>query len=203
VNGTTLPQAPEETPVGWHCGIDGHFGVCPVCRQEHGAYINVGRDHWFYCKAHKTKWCAGANLFSGWRDETLNEQERVFDALDFESFDVVKPFHPPDEPTQAQPFTPCRCDPIGAAASMRTGHCDNCGLIVKYENPDGSPFELLCTACDETPSRWTGQPADIASAAAYFLRNGSLSAGRGAVLRVRNGELALGTCRCDFDELPF
>jgi hypothetical protein len=98
MNETSLPLAAEETPLGWHCFTgDGHFGVCPVCRHENGEYINIGRDHWFYCRQHKKRWCAGANLFSGWRDETLNEQERIFDALGFGSFEIVKPFCPPTE----------------------------------------------------------------------------------------------------------
>lgn len=44
------------------------FGTCPVCGR-HDGYLNVGPQHWFYCKRHKTKWLAGSNLFSGWRTE--------------------------------------------------------------------------------------------------------------------------------------
>jgi hypothetical protein len=167
----------DETPA---VGQDGYFGLCPACRRTDG-YINVERAHWFFCKAHKNKWYIGSNLFSAWRDETEEEQRRRFDELDFESFEVVEPLYPPSD-----------------AAKMLTGHCDGCGLIVKFEDP-GLLFELLCTACDATPSRWTGQAADVASAAEYFVRSGLFAAGRGAVLRLRNGGLVLGTCRCGDD----
>ena len=32
-------------------------------------YPNDERDHWFFCDRHKTKWRAGSNLFSSWREE--------------------------------------------------------------------------------------------------------------------------------------
>ncbi len=41
---------------------------CPGCG-NHDGYLNVGPDHWFVCHRHKTRWRAGSNLFSGWRDE--------------------------------------------------------------------------------------------------------------------------------------
>ena len=48
------------------------FGVCPECLQQDG-FVNVGQAHWFFCRAHQAKWCAGWNLFSGWRDETPDD----------------------------------------------------------------------------------------------------------------------------------
>ncbi len=47
---------------------DNHFGGCPHC-DRHDGYLNDGRDHWFFCNRHKTKWLVGSNLFSSWRDE--------------------------------------------------------------------------------------------------------------------------------------
>ncbi len=44
------------------------FGGCPHCGRS-DVYLNDGRDHWFYCDRHKTKWLAGSNLFSSWHDE--------------------------------------------------------------------------------------------------------------------------------------
>ncbi len=44
------------------------FGGCPYCGQNDG-YLNDGRDHWFFCNQHKTKWLVGSNLFSSWREE--------------------------------------------------------------------------------------------------------------------------------------
>jgi hypothetical protein len=46
-----------------------YFGGCPLCGGNDG-YLNVGAAHWFYCQEHATRWCAGANLFSGWRQES-------------------------------------------------------------------------------------------------------------------------------------
>ena len=47
---------------------DEYFGGCPHCRQNDG-YMNIEREHWFFCDRHKTKWLVGANLFSGWLTE--------------------------------------------------------------------------------------------------------------------------------------
>lgn len=54
---------------------DNYFGVCPTCKKYSGC-LNIGRDHWFYCKAHKTKWWIGSNIFSSWRNETEEDHYR-------------------------------------------------------------------------------------------------------------------------------
>ena len=79
-------------------GVDDYFGLCPVCLHTDG-YINIGKDHWFFCKEHKAKWRAGSNLFSAWRDETEDSQRKIFDELDFGSFETVEPVphKPPSE----------------------------------------------------------------------------------------------------------
>jgi hypothetical protein len=48
--------------------IEHYFGACPDCGATNG-YINVGGQHWFVCRPHKTRWWAGYNLFSSWQDE--------------------------------------------------------------------------------------------------------------------------------------
>ena len=53
---------------------DSHFGGCPQCGKS-DCVRNIGRDHWFCCDEHKTKWCVGSNLFSGWREEN----EKIWD----------------------------------------------------------------------------------------------------------------------------
>jgi hypothetical protein len=63
-----------------------YFGGCPECGDTDG-YTNVGRSHWFFCKQHKTTWCAGANLFSDWREETEAEQREQFDAIGLAQFE--------------------------------------------------------------------------------------------------------------------
>ncbi len=47
---------------------DAYFGGCPYCGANDG-HMNVGREHWFVCNRHKTKWRVGSNLFSAWKDE--------------------------------------------------------------------------------------------------------------------------------------
>ena len=78
---------------------DHYFGGCPECGDQDG-YTNVGRSHWIFCIAHRTKWCIGANLFSSWRDETEAEQRLAYDAIGLGSFAEVKPM--PWEPTSEE-----------------------------------------------------------------------------------------------------
>lgn len=72
---------------------DHHFGVCPECHKNDG-FINAGCSHWFYCKEHKTRWRFGSNLFSCWRDETEDEQRRIWDALGFDEFKEIEEYYP-------------------------------------------------------------------------------------------------------------
>ncbi len=51
-----------------HYPADDYFGWCPECGRRDG-YRNIGRAHWFFCDAHRTRWCVGSNLFSSWRYE--------------------------------------------------------------------------------------------------------------------------------------
>ena len=48
---------------------DAYWGLCPSCHRNDG-YLNLGREHWFVCHAHRVMWCIGENLFSSWRHET-------------------------------------------------------------------------------------------------------------------------------------
>jgi hypothetical protein len=75
---------------------DGYFGLCPHCRNNDG-YVNVGRGHWFVCDEHKVMWFIGSNLFSSWKDETEEEQERLFYARGLDDYSHIKPYHPPQE----------------------------------------------------------------------------------------------------------
>jgi len=71
---------------------DGHyFGVCPECGTCDG-YRNIGRNHWFFCAEHKTKWCAGSNLLSSWQQATEAHWE---DSARFlADFKEVEPIYP-------------------------------------------------------------------------------------------------------------
>lgn len=44
------------------------FGWCPDCGKADG-FLNIERDHFSYCDAHRTRWFVGSNLFSCWRHE--------------------------------------------------------------------------------------------------------------------------------------
>jgi hypothetical protein len=54
-----------------------YFGGCPTCGGNDG-YRNLGREHWFFCAEHKVKWYVGSSLFSGWREETVEDRTRIF-----------------------------------------------------------------------------------------------------------------------------
>jgi hypothetical protein len=58
----------------------GLFGDCPE-RGSNDGYLNVIAEHWFHCREHATKWCAGANLFSGWREESEEDWRRNIELL--------------------------------------------------------------------------------------------------------------------------
>src|SRR5262245_22452625 len=67
-----------------------YFGVCPHCHRQYG-YLNVGRNHWFFCDAHQTCWCIGSNLFSSWHDETKDQWEK--NAKKLHGYQIVEPFY--------------------------------------------------------------------------------------------------------------
>jgi hypothetical protein len=66
------------------------FGGCPEpgCGQTDG-YLNAGASHWFVCSQHQTRWCAGTNLFSDWKDESEDQQPQAFALI--EHFREVSP----------------------------------------------------------------------------------------------------------------
>lgn len=80
---------------------DAIFGGCPECGRTNG-YTNMGRDHYFYCKAHKTAWYAGTNLFSSWQDETEEYQRRQWNEIGLPGFREVKPLMPEAADGQTQ-----------------------------------------------------------------------------------------------------
>ena len=68
-----------------------YFGGCPHCGQTDG-YVNIGREHWFVCDRHKTKWHVGSNLFSCWRhedEETWRRNEYLL-----QNYMTVDPIYP-------------------------------------------------------------------------------------------------------------
>lgn len=65
-----------------------YFGGCPKCGRDDG-FLNVGREHWFACFKHKTKWHVGSNLFSSWREQS--EQEWALNAARLAGYREVEP----------------------------------------------------------------------------------------------------------------
>ena len=59
--------------------------------------MNVWRSHWFVCDTHKTKWCAGANIFSSWMEGSQQDWECNAKSLgNYEEVDPL-PIVPDDE----------------------------------------------------------------------------------------------------------
>ena len=57
-----------------------YFGGCPECGGTHGCY-SIGRDHWYVCHDHRTKWDVGSNLFSSWKTQTEAERRKNAEML--------------------------------------------------------------------------------------------------------------------------
>lgn len=74
-------------------------GGCPICGGNDGM-ANVGKQHWHYCSKHKMKWSSGINLYSGWRDETLDEQRRKYNEIGLGGFEKVEPIYPDSDPNE-------------------------------------------------------------------------------------------------------
>ncbi|HIF50891.1 MAG TPA: hypothetical protein EYQ42_05105 [Thiotrichaceae bacterium] len=51
-------------------------GVCPKCGKSDG-FVNLGKEHWFICRDHKTKWFAGVNMFEGWENQTVAQAQSI------------------------------------------------------------------------------------------------------------------------------
>ena len=75
---------------------DRYFGVCPHCHLNDG-FINVGPTHWFVCHEHKVMWCEEVNLFSGWIEQSEEEQRRIYDKYDIGSYQKVIPMYGDEE----------------------------------------------------------------------------------------------------------
>jgi hypothetical protein len=77
--------------------LDDHFGLCPKCHETDG-FVNAGKSHFFICKVHKLYWFVGANFFSSWKEQTEEEQRKIWEDTGMEHFEEVKPFLYPRPP---------------------------------------------------------------------------------------------------------
>jgi len=73
---------------------DDTWGLCPICHKTDGC-VNVRRRHIYYCREHKTCWYVGSNLFSGWLEQTEEQQRRIWNEIGLEEFQDVKPYFYP------------------------------------------------------------------------------------------------------------
>jgi hypothetical protein len=69
-----------------------YFGGCPEC-WDIDVCLNVGREHWFICHQHRTKWRGGSNVFSSWRHETEDDWTRNAEVL--QGYREVEAVYPP------------------------------------------------------------------------------------------------------------
>lgn len=68
------------------------FGSCPECFGNDG-FLNLGRNHWFVCRIHRTRWCIGSNWFGWWREETAAEWKANWEEI--RDFREVEPIFGP------------------------------------------------------------------------------------------------------------
>jgi hypothetical protein len=71
-----------------------HCGLCPSCGKTDG-FVNLGKEHWFICRDHKSKWFGGVNLFEGWENQTVAQAESI--ELMLNSYKEVVPIRNIDE----------------------------------------------------------------------------------------------------------
>jgi len=83
----TAPAHVADDPEPRPGDIGSHYGCCPVCGKS-DEYLNIGREHWFFCEEHKIAWHVGANLFSSWRDQTAEDLQR--NAAKLAGFTIIK-----------------------------------------------------------------------------------------------------------------
>src|SRR4051812_12734633 len=76
-----------------------YWGGCPTCGGNDGCMTDSARDHWYYCRAHKAKWCVGGNLFSlnGFSPQYFLEND-----YRLRHYEVVKPLTGPREGPDAK-----------------------------------------------------------------------------------------------------
>lgn len=90
------------------------YGGCPHCGRNDG-FLNVGREHWFRCDQHKTKWYFGSNLLSGWREESEETWQRNrFKLAEYMTVEPMEPGPEEDEHRSPEELGPNRgCDERG------------------------------------------------------------------------------------------
>jgi len=74
------------------------YGMCPGCFEAGekfgNTYLNVNRNHFFYCDKHRVFWPVGSNLFSSWREQTEEDWERNISQL--KNYTLINEWYPHD-----------------------------------------------------------------------------------------------------------
>jgi hypothetical protein len=70
--------------------VPDYFGGCPRCGRNDG-YVNASKAHVFICREHKVCWTIGSNIFSSWKEQTEEEQRRIWNEIGLEDFTEVEP----------------------------------------------------------------------------------------------------------------
>jgi hypothetical protein len=87
-----IHSLPEHTMGSLHVlTAHNHFGQCPKCKKNDG-YVNIGRNHWFFCKKHQVKWYGGHDMFPRWQDEHASLWKQNEEFMSF--FLEIDPFMP-------------------------------------------------------------------------------------------------------------
>ena len=85
---------------------DDPFGGCPKCGNNSG-YLHIGRQHWFYCDEHHTRWNAGTDVFTN-RQFQVDRQSGANEKKLFDYQEVV-PVMPEPGGVTAEMFTLGNC----------------------------------------------------------------------------------------------
>lgn len=139
------PQFGPKLPIT----TDEYFGGCPKCGKTNG-YVDVGADHWFACDAHRTRWYAGSNLFSSWRNEKTPEE--IASNAKVMAYRVVEPVRMPTEPaTEADP-----AHRIGAVGEFSQWLADMVAAEDGEEFAEGHDLPRRFTVRHSTPQEADG-----------------------------------------------
>jgi hypothetical protein len=112
---TTLEVDHGGTPVR----RDDYFGVCPECGR-HDGYVNVGPNHVFVCREHRTAWCIGSNLFSSWHDQTPEQKAENLRMLnDFKEVEPIYPSRDQNADIPQNDHSPLRGNTLNITAAER------------------------------------------------------------------------------------
>jgi hypothetical protein len=61
--------------------FENYFGVWPTCLHVDG-FVNIGREHWFFCQRHRVTWYGGWNLLPPPACPEPSSNERRFETVE-------------------------------------------------------------------------------------------------------------------------